>query len=142
MKKPIFQSLLASLALGAMLVSATAQPAKADQAATTRILVGAAAVAAIATAINIQHKHQVANNVVGYLSDGSTVYQDGHVVSAQTGQSWYPGNYGQQVACSNNQCYVSANNAYNPNQNPGYGYNNGYNTGYTGSNGYRRRHGG
>jgi len=81
----------------------------------------------------VQHKFHLANTVAGYLPDGSTVYQDGHVVAAGSGQTWYPGNYGQSVACSYNQCSIQGN-GYNS----GYGYNNGsgnsYNNGYGYSN--------
>jgi hypothetical protein len=57
------------------------------------------------------------------------VYRDGHVVS-RNAQSWYPGNYGQTVACSNQYCTIqrNGNNGYN-----GYGYNpNGYDYGSSG----------
>lgn len=96
------------------------QPAKADNAATTRaIILGAAAlVAGVAVSANVAHKRQVANTVVGYLQDGSTVYQDGHVVSPN-GQSYYPSQYGQTVACSNQTCYLNGGNG----NGPYYGYN-------------------
>lgn len=148
MKPSILSSAVASLALVATLTTATMQPARADGAASTRLIAGAAAAAAIVTAVNVQNKHRVANTVVGYLPDGSQVYQDGHVVS-QNGQSWYPSNYGQQVACNGNQCYVNgSNNGYynGSGYNSGYnnnGYNNNgyYNNGYN-SNGYNRNYNG
>ena len=151
MNKNIFTTALATLALAGTLVSATALPASADQQASTRLIAGAAALAAIATAVNVENKHRAATSVIGYLPDGSAVYQDGHVVSANNGQSWYPSNYGQQVACNSNQCYVTGNNngyngyGYNGyNNGYGYGYNNGnYNNsgyGYNGTQGYRRHH--
>lgn len=145
MNKNIVRSGVAALALGAVLVSATGLPAKADTTTTRNILYGAAAAAAAFTLYNVEHKHQLATTVQGYLPDGSTVYEDGHVVS-QNGQSWYPGNYGETVACSNQYCSINGGNGY------GYGYNNGYNYNYNNNpynynNGYgyysgqsRRRH--
>lgn len=135
MKPNIVRSGVAALALGAVLVSATGLPAKADT-TTNNILYGAAAAAAAFTLYNVEHKHALATTVQGYLPDGSTVYKDGHVVS-QNGQSWYPGNYGQTVACSNQYCTISGGNygynnyGYNNSgyNNNGY-YNNGYNNGY------------
>ncbi|MBV8246032.1 MAG: hypothetical protein JOZ38_08950 [Candidatus Eremiobacteraeota bacterium] len=143
MNKPLIRSTLAALALSAMLVPTLQAPAKADT--TTDILAGAAAVAGILTAVNVEHKHALATTVEGYLPDGSVVYQDGHVV-APNGQSWYPGNYGESVACSNQYCSINGN-GYGQNygyNNPGYnngynnpGYNNGYyNNGYYNNNGY------
>ena len=93
----------------------TIRPAAADQAAVTRnIILGAAAVTIGVTAANVAHKRAVANSVVGYTPDGSTVYQDGHVVSSG-GQSYYPANYGQQVSCNGQYCTISGNgyNGYN-----------------------------
>jgi len=118
-----------ALALGAVLVSATGLPAKADTTSTRNIIYGAAAAAAAFTLYNVEHKHALATTVQGYLPDGSTVYKDGHVVS-QNGQSWYPSNNGETVACSNQYCTISGNN------NGNYGYNNGgYNNGgYSGYN--------
>jgi hypothetical protein len=135
MKKNIVRSGLAALALGAVLVSSMGLPAKADT-TTNNLLYGAAAAIAAFTLYNVEHKQQLANAVEGYLPDGSTVYQDGRVVS-RNGQTWYPGNNGQTVACSNQYCTItnSGNGAY------GYGYgtggssNSGY--GYNGS-GYNR----
>jgi hypothetical protein len=132
----LLRSATAALALTGIFMTSIAAPARADGAATTRTIIGiAAAVAGIATAIKVEHKHATANQVVGYLQDGSTVYADGHVV-APNGHSWYPGNQGQQIACNGQQCSV-----YSNGQN-GYGYNNGgynpYNNNgyYNGNNGY------
>ncbi len=117
---------LAALALAGMTVLSIPAPAKADSAATTRTIIGAAAaIAGIATAINISNKNREHNTVVGYLSDGSTVYADGHVVSPN-GSSWYPGNQGERIACNGQQCSVYGGNGQ-------YGYNNQYpynNNGY------------
>ena len=108
---------LATLALAGVTALSLPVPAKADGAATTRTIIGAAAaIAGIATVINVENKHRQAGRVVGYLSDGSTVYADGHVVSPN-GNSWYPNQQGQQIACNGQQCSVYGN---------GYGYNNGY----------------
>ena len=113
----------------------TVQPAKADNAATTRaIILGAAAlVAGVAVSANVAHKRQVANTVVGYLQDGSTVYQDGHVVSPN-GQSYYPSQYGQTVACSNQTCYLNGGNGNGPYY--GYNGNNPYGNNQYGNNQY------
>ena len=122
---------IAALALGAVLVPLAGLPAKADTTTTQNILYGAAAAAAAFTLYNVEHKHTLATAVEGYLPNGSTVYQDGHVVSPN-GQSWYPGNFGQTVACSNQYCTISGGNG------AGYGYNGGYygnNGGYYGNNG-------
>lgn len=127
MKASILRSGVAALALGGILASATALPARADTSTTRNIIYGAAAAAAAFTLYNVEHKHQLATSVQGYLPDGSTVYKDGHVVS-QNGQTWYPGNYGETVACSNQYCTISGSN---------YGYNNGYN-GYGYNNTYSR----
>jgi hypothetical protein len=126
MNTNIVRSMTAAFAICAVMITATVQPAKADGAATTRtIIAGAAAIAAIATVVNVEHKNQVANTVQGYLPDGSTVYEDGHVVG-QNGYSWYPGNQGEQIACNNQRCTV-----YGTGNN-GYGYNNGWNNGNNG----------
>jgi hypothetical protein len=119
MKASILRSGVAALALGGILASATALPARADTSTTRNIIYGAAAAAAAFTLYNVEHKHQIATTVQGYLPDGSTVYADGHVVS-RNGQTWYPGNYGQSVACSNQYCTING-------SNNGYGYNRGYN---------------
>jgi len=152
MKQNIVRSMTAALAICAIAVTATMQPAKADGAATTRtIIAGVAAIAAIATVANVEHKDHVANTVQGYLPDGSTVYEDGHVV-APNGYSWYPGNQGQQLACNDMRCTVYGN-GYDNGYNNGYGngYNNGYGNGYhqwdnannanyTNNNWWNRRH--
>ncbi|HET9028614.1 MAG TPA: hypothetical protein VFN49_00425 [Candidatus Aquilonibacter sp.] len=131
MNTPLIRSAVAGLALCGVMMTSIAAPARADGAATTRTIIGAAAaIAGIATAINVENKHRRANTVVGYLDDGSTVYADGRVVS-RNGYSWYPGNQGQQVACNGQSCYV-----YNNGQN-NYGYNNGgYNNGAYNNGGY------
>lgn len=108
MNNNIVRSGIAALALGAMLVPATGLPAKADTSTTQNILIGAAAAAAVFTGINVERKHQLATTVQGYLPDGSAVYQDGHVVS-RNGVSWYPGNYGETIACSNQMCQIQGN---------------------------------
>ncbi len=137
MNNTIVRSSLAALAFFGMLATATAAPAHADGAASTRtIIAGLAAAAAIATIVNVDNKNAVANRVVGYLSDGSTVYADGRVV-ARNGYAWYPGNNGQTVSCNGQQCYLTANGGgYTSYNNNGYNnndYNSGYNTyGYGG----------
>lgn len=129
MKASILRSGVAALALGGIIAGATALPARADTTTTKNILYGAAAAAAAFTLYNVEHKQQLAHTVQGHLSDGSTVYGDGRVVSPN-GYSWYPGNNGQTVACSNQYCTVSGGNY-------GYGYNNGYNGyGYNNNGGY------
>ena len=115
---------VASLVMSAMAMGSLAQPAKADT--TTTLLITAAAVAALATGINVAEKSHKAHTVVGYLPNGSTVYADGHVV-APNGQSWYPGNYGENIACNGMQCYLTGPNGvgyaspFPPNAYPGYG---------------------
>lgn len=150
MNKNIVRSALTALALGATLATSMAAPAMADQTSTRNIILGAAAAIGIATAVNVEHKHQLATTVQGYLPDGSAVYQDGHVVS-QNGQTWYPGNYGQSVACSNQYCTISGGNGYGYNGYNGYGYNgtnsyarngyarNGYNYNYAANNNRNRQ---
>ncbi len=135
MKISILRSGVAALALGGVLASATALPASASTNTTRNIIYGAAAAAAAFTLYNVEHKHQLATTVQGYLPDGSTVYADGRVVSPN-GYSWYPGNNGETVACSNQYCSINGNNnnGYGYNNN-GYGYNNnGY--GYNNNGGY------
>lgn len=149
----LLRSATAALALTGIFMTSIAAPARADGAATTRTIIGvAAAVAGIATAINVEHKRATANQVVGYLQDGSTVYADGHVVSPN-GYSWYPGNQGEQIACNGQSCSVYSNgqngygynNGYNPYNNNGYnpynnnGYNNGGYYGYAQPQQHRRR---
>lgn len=104
---------ITATALAATFGFATIAPASADQAAATRneILGGLALAVGIATAINVGNKNAAANTVQGYTRDGSTVYNDGHVV-AQDGDSYYPGNQGQQIACNNGDCSVYGNNGY------------------------------
>ena len=118
---------LTGLALTGALGLSTIAPAKADGAASTRnIFLGAAAlIAGVAIESNVARKNASANNVQGYLQDGSTVYQDGHVVD-RNGQSYYPGNEGQQVSCNGQSCYVT-NNGQTAYDNGSYG--NGYNNG-------------
>jgi len=110
-----FQTMIAATLAVAILAAGAMQPAKADGAATTRtIILGAAALAAgIVIESNVAHKKQVANTIQGYLPDGSVVYADGRVV-LPNGQSYYPGNYGQTVACSNQTCYISGGNGSGP----------------------------
>ncbi|MBV9270775.1 MAG: hypothetical protein JO165_06770, partial [Candidatus Eremiobacteraeota bacterium] len=79
----------------------------------------AAAIAGLATAINVENKNRLATTIQGYLPNGDPVYGDGHVVSSN-GQTWYPGNNNASAACSNGACTITSNNGY------GYGYN-GYN---------------
>ena len=124
MKNSILRSVVGALTLGAVLFSSMGSPAKADTNTTNDILYGAAAAAAAFTLYNVEHKHALATTVEGYLPDGSVVYQDGHVVSPN-GSSWYPGNNGETVACSNQYCTVNGTNGGY------YGYNgpNGYNNG-------------
>lgn len=133
MNTNIVRSGVAALALGAVLVSATGLPAKADTTSTRNIIYGAAAAAAAFTLYNAEHKHALATTVQGYLPDGSTVYRDGHVVS-RNGQSRYPGNYGETVACNNQYCTINGGNNYGYN-NGGY-YNGGYNNGGYNNGGY------
>lgn len=119
--------LVAATLAAALLVPVIGQPAKADGAASTRnIIMGAAAlVAGIAIESNVAHKNKVANTLVGYLPDGSPVYADGHVV-LPNGQTYYPGNYGQQIACNGEACTITGGNGnapyYGYNGSPYYGY--------------------
>jgi hypothetical protein len=131
MNTSLLRTATAAFALTGIISMSFAAPARADGAATTRTIIGiAAAAVGIATAVNVENKHREANQVVGYLQDGSTVYADGHVVS-QNGYSWYPSSQGEQVACNGQSCSV-----YSNGQN-GYGYNNGsYNNGNYNNGGY------
>lgn len=123
----MFLSVLAATLVAATMSVTSPQPAKADQAAVTRnILLGAAAVAGIAIETNVAHKNKLATTIEGYLPNGGTVYEDGHVVMPD-GRSYYPGNYGQTIACNAGYCTISGTAAYNGNNN--------YN-GYNGYNGY------
>ena len=117
---------LTTIALAATFGLASIAPASADQAAATRntILGAAALIAGIAIESNVAHKNAVANTVEGYTQNGATVYQDGHVVEPN-GQSYYPGNEGQQISCDGNGgCGISGNNGY---ANYGYANNGGWN---------------
>ncbi len=116
MKLFTLRSATAALLITAFAFSSSVRPAKADT--TSTLLITAAAVAAIATGINVAEKSAKANTVVGYLRNGSVVYADGHVV-APNGQSWYPGNYNQSIACNGQYCSI-VNDSYT------YGYTNGY----------------
>jgi hypothetical protein len=103
MKLFTLRSATAALLITAFAFSSSVRPAKADT--TSTLLITAAAVAAIATGINVAEKSAKANTVVGYLRNGSVVYADGHVV-APNGQSWYPGNYNQSIACNGQYCSI------------------------------------
>lgn len=134
MNTSAFRSSLAGLALFGILTTSLAAPALADGAASTRNIIGAAAaIIGIATAVNVSNKDRVANTFEGYLPDGSAVFEDGHVVD-RNGNSWYPGNQGEQITCNGQSCAIIASNSgyYNNNQ----GYNTGYATPYR--NGPRR----
>ena len=117
MKITTLRTATAALLIAAFAFSSMVRPAKANT--TSTLLITAAAVAAIATGINVAEKNAKANTVVGYLRNGSVVYADGHVV-APNGQSWYPGNYNQSIACNGQYCSI-VNNTYG-----NYGYSNGY----------------
>jgi hypothetical protein len=128
-------TLLAVAAMAGTLGLSTIQPAKADTSSTVDTIIGAAAViAGIAISQNVAHKQALANSVVGYTTWGATVYGDGHVV-LPNGQSYYPSNVGQQVACNGTTCTITQNGVavgyggYGPGYGQ-YGYNNGYNNGY------------
>lgn len=94
---------VATLIMSSMAFGYTIQPAKADT--TSTLLITAAAVAALMTGINVAEKNAKANQLVGYLPNGSPVYADGHVV-ARTGQVWYPGNQGENIQCNGGQCMI------------------------------------
>ncbi len=131
----------AALALGSL-----PKPAAADQAAVDRntALGIAAAIALGLTVANVTHKDAVANTVEGYTPNGGTVYGDGHVV-LPNGQSYYPGNYGQSIACNNGSCDISGGSGYDNYGPNGYGnyygnygpngYGNYYGNGYNGNDG-------
>jgi hypothetical protein len=132
MNTSAFRSSLAGLALFGILTTSLAAPALADGAASTRNIIGAAAaIIGIATAVNVSNKNRVANTVEGYLPDGSVVFEDGHVVD-RNGNSWYPGNQGEQIACNGQSCIITSNdagyynNGYYNNQGNGSQYNAGY----------------
>lgn len=106
MKTP---STFLAVALAGALGLGAVQPAKADTASTVDTIIGAAAViAGIAISQNVAHKQAQANTVIGYTPWGATVYGDGHVV-LPNGQSYYPGNVGQQIACSGTTCTITQN---------------------------------
>ncbi|HTU71790.1 MAG TPA: hypothetical protein VMF11_15915 [Candidatus Baltobacteraceae bacterium] len=111
MKVSILRSTLAAVALAGVLSASLAAPAKADTGTTNTILGILAGVAAVATVENVAHKDAVANTVEGYTRDGSTVYEDGHVV-APNGYSWYPGNQGQSISCNDGSCVIYGNNGW------------------------------
>lgn len=138
-------SIVTATALTAAIGLSTIAPAKADGAASTRnIIIGAAALAAgVAIESNVARKNRQSGTVQGYLPNGGTVYQDGHVV-LPSGQSYYPGNNGQQVACNGQNCYTT-NNGNNGNNGGYYGNNGGYygnNGGYNVNGGYNGNNGG
>lgn len=126
---------VATLIMSSMALGAAIQPAKADT--TSTILISAAAVAALMTGINVAEKNAKANQLVGYLPNGSRVYADGHVV-ARNGAIWYPGNQGENIQCNGYQCMIVG-------ANMGYGYGNpGFPAygGYPGYNAYPANYGG
>jgi hypothetical protein len=104
---------LTALTLAAGFSLAAIAPASADQSAATRneIIGGLALVAGIATAINVSNKNAQAQSIQGYTPNGETVYGDGHVV-LPNGQSYYPGNVNQSVACDNGYCNIAQNGGY------------------------------
>lgn len=112
-------TILVAGALSASLGLGSVQPAKADPASTTTtILAAAAAIAGIAISQNVAHKQQLARTAIGRTAYGATVYADGHVVLPD-GRSYYPGNYGQRIACNGTFCTISGNGPYGYN---GYAY--------------------
>jgi hypothetical protein len=128
------RSALATLVMSSMALGAAIQPAKADT--TSTLLITAAAVAALMTGINVAEKSAKANQLVGYLPNGSPVYADGHVVAAN-GQTWYPGNYGENLSCNAGRCVILGAAGYYgaPGYGggyPGYGYSGYGNPGYAG----------
>jgi len=141
MKNKLAMAALAAL-MTTTLALASVQPARADQAASTRnTIIGIGAfIAGALIAANVSSKNAAANTVVGNTRDGATVYEDGHVVD-RNGYSYYPGNDGQTVSCNNGYCTIDGNgntyagNQYNGNQYNANGYNaNGYNaSGYNAS---------
>jgi len=94
---------VATLIMSSMAFGFTIQPAKADT--TSTLLITAAAVAALMTGVNVAQKNAKANQLVGYLPNGSPVYADGHVV-ARNGAVWYPGNQGENIQCNGYQCMI------------------------------------
>jgi hypothetical protein len=131
------RSVVAALVMGSMAIGSAVQPARANT--TTTLIITAAAAIGLMTAVNVAQKNAKAHQVVGYFPDGSTVYADGHVV-ARNGQAWYPGNYGENIACNGQQCYVTGANGLGYGGYPSsygggypYGYGGGYPSGYGGS---------
>ncbi len=146
------KSRLAMVALAAIMTTTLAlsavQPARADQAASTRdTIIGIALIAGALISANVANKNAVANTVVGNTRDGATVYQDGHVVLAD-GSTYYPNDNGQSISCGNGFCSIYGNgnayagngygaNGYNPNQSNGNRYSgNQYNGNQYNGNGY------
>ncbi len=107
---------IVALALIVAFASSGVQPARADNAAFTRNILIGAALAAVGIIIgrNVAHKRHLANTIVGYTTDGGTVYADGRVVYSN-GFSYYPNDRGQQIACRNYSCaiYAGSNPVYN-----------------------------
>lgn len=101
----------AALMAATIAFGSTIKPAAASEGTTNTIIAAAAAIALAVTAENVAHKDAVANTVEGYTPYGATVYEDGHVV-LPNGQSYYPGNVGQSIACNGGQCTIAG----------GYGY--------------------
>jgi hypothetical protein len=110
------RSVVAALVMSSVAFGSAVQPAKADT--TSTLLITAAAAVGLMTAVNVAQKNAKAHQVVGYLPTGATVYADGHVVN-QNGQSWYPGNYGQNISCNGQHCYITNGTGYAPNAAPG-----------------------
>lgn len=102
--------IITTVALAASFGLASIAPASADQAAANRNtwLGVAALVAGIAIESNVANKNAQANTVQGYTRDGSTVYDDGHVVTPN-GQSYYPGNQNQSIDCNGGNCAIGGN---------------------------------
>jgi hypothetical protein len=105
---------ITTVILAASFGLASIAPASADQAAANRNtwLGIAAAIAGIAIASNVSQKNAQANTVEGYTRDGSTVFNDGHVVTPD-GQSYYPGNQNESLACNGGACNIDGGNAWN-----------------------------
>lgn len=93
--------------MSALMIAGPAAPARANT-TSTLILIGAA-VGLISTAINVASKNRQANTVVGTLSNGDTVYADGHVAT-RNGQTYYPGDHGQTLQCQYNRCAIAGTN--------------------------------
>ena len=81
------------------------KPASADT--TSTLLIAGAAIGALVLFNDYQHKQQQNNTIVGYTSNGGTIYGDGRIVMPN-GQTIYPNQNGQ---------YPTGQYAYyNPNQ--------------------------